>query len=143
MTETILDALVALCYLRTMSQAVKLSDDLVLDARVVGKLVHRSIAAQVEYWAGLGKAIESILPGGHTLALSHVASARPLSGCLDSVGTPEGRNRLAEVLQGRPYPHYMPAPDSPGLLVRVEQDGTRTFGRFVHREFQPAVAREK
>jgi hypothetical protein len=125
-----------------MSQAVKLSDDLVLDARVVGKLVHRSIAAQVEYWAGLGKAIESILPGGHTLALSQVASARPLSGCLDSVDTPEGRNRLMEVLQSRPYPHYEPAPDSPGLLVRVDEDGTRTLGRFVSRKFEPVAARK-
>jgi hypothetical protein len=126
-----------------MSQPVKLSDDLVLDARVIGKITRRSIAAQVEYWAGLGRAIELVLQGRQALALSQVAAARPLSECLDSVDTPEGRHRLAEVLQSRPYPHYEPAPSSPGLLVRVEQDGTRTLGRFVHREFQPAVAREK
>jgi len=126
-----------------MSQPVKLSDDLVLDARVIGKIARRSIAAQVEYWAGLGRAIELVLQGRQALALSQAAAARPLSECLDSVDTPEGRHRLAEVLQSRPYPHYEPAPSSPGLLVRVEQDGTRTLGRFVHREFQPAVAREK
>jgi len=126
-----------------MSQPVKLSDDLVLDARVIGKIARRSIAAQVEYWAGLGRAIELVLQGRQALALSQAAAARPLSGCLDSVDTPEGRNRLMETLQGRPYPHYEPAPGSPGLLVRVEQDGTRTLGRFVHRKFQPAVAREK
>ena len=126
-----------------MSQPVKLSDDLVLDARVIGKIARRSIAAQVEYWAGLGRAIELVLQGRQALALSQAAAARPLSECLDSVDTPEGRNRLMETLQGRPYPHYEPAPGSPGLLVRVEQDGTRTLGRFVHREFQPAVAREK
>ncbi len=122
---------------------MKLSDDLVLDARVIGKIARRSIAAQVEYWAGLGRAIELVLQGRQALALSQAAAARPLSECLDSVDTPEGRHRLAEVLQSRPYPHYEPAPSSPGLLVRVEQDGTRTLGRFVHREFQPAVAREK
>jgi hypothetical protein len=137
-----LDAPVALCYPDPMSQAVKLSDDLVLDARVVGKSVRRSIAAQVEYWAGLGRAIESVLQGRHALALSQ-AAAQPLSECLESVDTPDGRRRVAEFLQSRPYPHYEPAPGSPGLLVRVEQDGTRTLGRFVHREFQPAAAREK
>jgi hypothetical protein len=126
-----------------MSQPVKLSDDLVLDARVIGKIARRSIAAQVEYWAGLGRAIELVLQGRQALALSQAAAARPLSECLDSVDTPEGRHRLAEVLQSRPYPHYEPAPGSPGLLIRVEEDGTRTLGRFVHREFQPAVAREK
>jgi hypothetical protein len=126
-----------------MSQPVKLSDDLVLDARLVGKIVHRSIAAQVEYWAGLGRAIELVLQGRHALALSQAAAVRPLSECLESVDTPEGRRRVVEFLQSRPYPHYEPAPGSPGLLVRVEQDGTRTPGRFVHREFQPSAAREK
>jgi hypothetical protein len=126
-----------------MSQPVKLSDDLVLDARVVGKIARRSIAAQVEYWAGLGRAIELVLQGRQALALSQAAAARPLSECLALVDTPDGRRRVAEFLHERPYPHYEPAPGSPGLLVRVEQDGTRTVGRFVHREFQPAVAREK
>lgn len=133
----------ALCYLGNMSQAVKLSDKLVLDARVIGKAVHRSIARQVEYWAGLGRAIESILQGRQTLALSQSASARPLSECLDSVDTPEGRRRVVEFLQSQPYPHYEPASDSPGLLVRIDSDGTRTAGRFVHREFQPVKARKK
>jgi hypothetical protein len=138
-----LDALVAKRYLVAMSQPVKLSDDLVLDARLVGKVARRSIAAQVEYWAGLGRAIELVLQGRQALALSQAAAARPLSECLEAVDSPAGRLRVAEYLESRPYPHYAPAPDSPGLLVRVEQDGTRTVGRFVHREFQPAVAREK
>jgi hypothetical protein len=139
-----LDARVALCYLGAMSQAVKLSDKLVLEARVIGKAVHRSIARQVEYWAGLGRAVESILQGRQTLALSQTASAaRPLSECLDSVDTPEGRRRVVEFLQSQPYPHYEPAPDSSGLLVRIDSDGKRTVGRFVHREFQPVKARKK
>jgi hypothetical protein len=125
-----------------MSQPVKLSDDLVLDARVIGKIARRSIAAQVEYWAGLGRAIELVLQGRQALALSQAAAARPLSECLALVDTPDGRRRVAEYLQSRPYPHYEPAPDSPGLLVRVEEDGTRTLGRFVHRRFEPAAARK-
>ena len=50
--------------------------------------------------------------------------------------SPEGRRRVMEHLQSRPFPHYEPAPDAPGLLVRIEADGKRTIGRFVNREFQ-------
>ena len=46
---------VALCYPQAMSQPVKLSDSLVLDARLAGEAVERSIAGQVEFWARLGR----------------------------------------------------------------------------------------
>ena len=44
-----------------MSQPVKLSDALVLDARLAGQALERSIAGQVEFWARLGRAIEPLL----------------------------------------------------------------------------------
>jgi len=37
-----------------MSQPVKLSDVLVMDARLTGQVAERSIAGQIEYWANLG-----------------------------------------------------------------------------------------
>jgi anti-sigma factor RsiW len=37
---------------------VKLSDDLILEARAVGAVARRSIAGQVAFWARLGKSIE-------------------------------------------------------------------------------------
>jgi len=37
-----------------MSQPVKLSDALVLETRLAGEIVERSIAGQVEFWARLG-----------------------------------------------------------------------------------------
>ena len=42
-----------------MPSAVKLSDEIVKDARREAKLMKRSIAGQVEYWANLGRTIES------------------------------------------------------------------------------------
>ena len=56
--------------------------------------------------------------------------------CLESVDTDQGRRRVAEHLQSQPFPHYEPAPDAPGMLVRIEADGTRTVGRFVNRQFK-------
>lgn len=133
-----MDLLVALCYHVIMSQPVKLSDALVLDARLTAESAKRSIAGQIEYWAHLGRAIEPLLDGAKALALLRAGAARPLSELLDSVDSPEGRRRVAEHLEGQPFPHYEPAPGRPGLLVRIEADGTRTVGRFVKREFRAA-----
>ena len=40
-----------------MSQPVKVSDALMLDARVAGEIVERSMAGQIEFWAKLGRAL--------------------------------------------------------------------------------------
>ncbi|MBI3466296.1 MAG: hypothetical protein HY000_25060 [Planctomycetes bacterium] len=121
-----------------MSQPVKLSDDLVLDARLIAEHADRSIAGQIEFWAQLGRAIEPLLDGSRAIALRRAGAARPLSECLASIDSEEGRRRVARYLDSRPFPHYEPAQDAPGLLIRIEEDGTRTLGRFVGREFQPA-----
>jgi len=124
-----------------MSQPVKLSDALVLDARIAGQALERSIAGQVEFWAALGRAIEPLLEGNQALALSRAARTRPLSDCLESVDTPQGRRRLNQLLESQPWPHYEAHPDRPGLLIRIDADGKRTAGRFVHRRFQAVKGR--
>jgi hypothetical protein len=126
-----------------MSQPVKLSDGLVLDARLAGEAVARSIAGQVEFWARLGRSVELLLEGRQVLALCRNATARPLSECLQSVDTPEGRERVANFLESGPFPHYEPHPDRPGLLVRIDANGSRTVGRFVKRQFQPIIPKTK
>jgi hypothetical protein len=135
--------LVALCYLIAMSQPVKLSDGLVLEARLAGEIVQRSIAGQVEYWARLGKSVELLLEGQQAMALCRNATSRPLSEYLESVDSPEGRQRVAAFLDSQPFPHYQPDPDRQGLLVRIDADGGRTLGRFVNRQFRPFKARAK
>jgi hypothetical protein len=119
-----------------MSQPVKLSDQIVLDARVTAEVAERSIAGQIEFWAQLGRALEPLLDGARVLALRRSGAVRPLSECLASVDSDSGRQRVMTYLESRPFPHYEVAPGSPGLLVRIDEDGTRTLGRFVGREFQ-------
>jgi hypothetical protein len=118
-----------------MSQPVKLSDALVLDARLTAAAAERSIAGQIEFWAKLGRAVEPLLQGVQAMALSRAGANRPVSECLDSVDTVAGRKRVAEHLASLPYPHYEPS-DTPGLLVRIEADGKRSTGRFVNRRFE-------
>lgn len=119
-----------------MGQPVKLSDPLVLDARLVGEATERSIASQIEFWAKLGRAMERFLRTETLLSLKRAGETRTLSDCLASAGTPEGRERLEAYLGSRPYPHFETAPGRPGLLVKIDEDGTRTVGRFVNRRFR-------
>src|SRR5262249_49015843 len=75
------------------------------------------------------------------LALKESGDQRPLSSLLESVDLPEGRRRVSDYLAAQPYPHYEAAPDRPGMLVRIDESGIRTIGRFVNREFQPVEAK--
>lgn len=118
-----------------MSQPVKLSDALVLDARIAAEVQERSIAGQVEFWAKLGRATELLLDGRKVMTLRMSAGAQPLSEALASVETPEGRRRIAEVLVKRPFPHYRQYSGQPGLLVRIDENGAETVGRFLNRVF--------
>ena len=126
-----------------MSQPVKLSDSLVLDARLTGEVAERSITGQIEFWAKLGRAIEPMLQGEQVLALCRAGAAKPLSACLQAVDTTEGRRRVAEHLKIQPFPHYEPAPDSPGLLIQIDADGKRTLGRFINRQFHTIKRRKR
>jgi hypothetical protein len=126
-----------------MSQPVKLSDALVLDARLTAELAERSITGQIEFWARLGRAVEPLLCGDKSLALRRSGDERPLSDIFATVGEPAGRKRVADYLATQPFPHYEPARDKPGYLVRIDEHGTRTLGRFVDRRFRPVKTRQR
>ena len=138
MTFSHVEKLVAFCYHWPVAQPVKLSEELVLDARLTSAVAERSIAGQIEYWAQLGRAIEPLLQGAQALALRRAGAVRPLSECVEAVDSPTGRRRVAEHLAAQPFPHFEPAADAPGMLVRIEENGRRTVGRFVNRRFQAA-----
>lgn len=126
-----------------MSQPVKLSDALVLDARVTSGSAQRSIAGQIEFWAGLGRAVEVLLRSPDIRALQKAAKAMSLSKALARPGTPAGDAQVAAFIQSRPFPHYEPAPNAPGQLLRIDANGKRTVGRFVNRVFVPTPALKK
>ena len=126
---------VALCYSCRMSQPVKLSDGLVLDARVAGAATERSIAGQVEFWARLGKGVEGLLKGKQMMVLGREVSVESIRERLEDADTPEGRQRVKDYLTSEPYPHFFAHPEEKDLLIREEANGKRTTGRFVNREF--------
>lgn len=121
-----------------MGQPVKLSDTLVLDARLAGEVTERSIAGQIEFWARVGRGVEGVLRGDRVLKLKQRGEAVPLSELMKSVDTKAGRERVKAQQAARPFPHFEKAAGKPGQLVKIDADGKRTVGRFVNRVFVPA-----
>lgn len=119
-----------------MGQPVKLSDQLVSDARTIAELSQRSIAGQIEFWASLGQSIEPLLRGDRAIALRQTGATRPMSESIAEVDSDVGRSRVQSYLDSRPYPHYKSVPGRSGLLSKIDEDGTETIGRFVNRVFQ-------
>jgi hypothetical protein len=118
-----------------VSQPVKLSDSLVLDARQAGEVFQRSIAGQVEFWARLGRSVEELLDGRQIVALAREKSTVPLSELVANLGAPQSTKRLNSYLETLPFPHYAAHPKKAGLLIRTQEDGQRSVGRFANRQF--------
>lgn len=126
-----------------MSQPVKLSDELVLDARIAGQAQERSIARQVEFWAKLGRSMELLLEGRQLLILCRTVGATPLAELVEKVDSPKGRKMLKTFLESEPCPHFEAHPTQPGVLIRIEENGERIAGRFVNRTFVPTITGNK
>lgn len=122
-----------------MGMPVKLSDHLVLDARVAAGVTNRSITGQIEFWAEIGKAMEERMGFAEVAALKRAQRSVPLSQLIDEVERPQGRARLRAELDALAYPHFEPT-KKPGIFVRITEDGHRTEGRFQKREFVPLVS---
>jgi len=118
-----------------MGQPVKLSDDLVAEARAVVPWSERSIAGQIEYWAALGRAVDSLLYADQVISLRKAGATRRLSDCIADVVSATPQQRLDTVLEQCPFPRFRSVPGQPELLRRIEADGTESIGRFVGGKF--------
>jgi hypothetical protein len=96
--------------------------------------MERSIAGQIEYWARLGRAVEGVLRLEQLQALKKRGDLHALGEAL--ADTDDNRQKVDTYLAARPFPHFERGPEE-GQLVKVDEDGTRTIGHFVGREFQP------
>jgi len=130
------------CEVIPMGQPVKLSDELVAEARIAGATMQRSIAGQVEFWAQVGRAVERVTNRAQIQGLQERA-ALPLSEIVRTINAPEGRARLNTYLQGRPFPRYFAHPVLAQTMIREDADGSRTVGRFKGRIFEPVAVDEE
>lgn len=74
---------------------VKLSGDLVAEARHSAKLFHRSLTGQIEHWATLGRALESRLSGD---ALAPLLATGSDSLKITQVAEPGQRQQVMAIL---------------------------------------------
>ena len=118
-----------------MGQPVKLSDALVMEARIAGEAMRRSIAGQVEFWANLGMKMEQVMTGEQIMCLGKEGVAARLSEALANVNKPEGRARLQAYLESRPFPRFWAHPVRARVFIREEADGAKTIGRFERRNW--------
>jgi hypothetical protein len=133
-----------------MPQPVKLSDTLINAAREAAELAHRSLAAQVEHWATLGRAIEGKLTTDQTASLTYaVRESAPrdyqspgalnaaLATVLATALSPASRRAVTAELAQSPEPLYSADAALPGCILRENADGTRTPGRWQDNQFVP------
>lgn len=133
-----------------MGMPVKISDELLGLVRAEAEMANRSLAAQVEHWARLGRAAEVVLQHQEALALKVSGGdadrafpdpprrAAVLS-ILEAVADSLDRSTAAERIRKSRRPIYGTDPAFPGMVVRIEPDGVRTPGRFENRRFVPAT----
>lgn len=132
-----------------MGMPVKLSDELLFLARAEAAAANRSVAAQVEHWARLGRAAEAVLPYGDAKALKasggDVERAFPdppsrsaVLTLLESIARSPERATAVERIRGSRRPVYTTDAAFPGMVVCVRPDGARVPGRFENRRFIPA-----
>src|SRR5215207_5199323 len=128
-----------------MGTPVKLSATLVAAARDEATAADRSLTAQIEHWATIGRAVEKLVPqaaitslkrlGGGGVATPAMAKRATVGRLLEDLVRSSDRGAVEKHLGALGGPRYGTDPRHPGLLVRVEPDGTRTMGRLEGRVF--------
>lgn len=131
-----------------MGMPVKLSDELVKLARKEAEAADRSLTAQIEHWAKLGRSVETALRHQEVMALKgaggdlhgafpDVSVRRTIHTVLQRIAGATNRAELARTLtHGRVV--YQSDPGGSELIMRIEPDGQRTLGRFEKRQFVPS-----
>jgi hypothetical protein len=129
-----------------MSTPIRLDDNLVREAELEGISHKRTPPKQIEYWAEIGKAVAHNLSSSDLFNLMQGFAdirieARPsVNADPAEVFTALERDRqdgtLAQVVtQAKVW--YEASKNNPGMLDRVQADGSRETGRFRNGEFVP------
>jgi len=131
-----------------MGTPLKVSDSLFAVAKKEAQATQRSITAQVEHWARIGRAVEAILAHQELLTLKQVgefltplypsaAQRREVHDLLTGIAATADREATMSTLRAAKRPVYATDPEHPGMIVQVLPDGTRTPGHLEGRRFVP------
>ena len=130
-----------------MPAPVKISDRLLARARAEARGAHRSVTAQIEHWATLGRAIEVLAAYGDVLALKRVGNALPMPASvsrqsvqdlLTGLARDPDRESVKARIRAAGGPLYTRDRRGVEPVAEVTSSGRSTPGRLVHRRFVPA-----
>ena len=129
-----------------MSTAIRLDDQLVQAAEIEAANHKRTPPKQIEYWAEIGKAVSRSARSSDLLALmqgiAQVSILPPQSvsvasdNVFDQLEEDRQQGTLSQKIAKTNY-RYEASQTRPGLLDRVELNGTRQTGHFRDGEFVP------
>lgn len=126
--------------------AIKVSAEFANSVRTEAQAADRSLTGQIEHWAKLGRAVESIMPMPVAVALKRCA------GDLEAIEDPALRRKVLDALASFQseapearrqkigldrQTRFEPDPDRPGGMVRITPDGSRARGTMKGRTFIP------
>jgi hypothetical protein len=87
-----------------------------------GAIYHRSGTEQLEHWATLGAAVESVMSLPTVAKLKTLGQGPDLDALIAHAGTPAANEELAKYLEGQPFPQYGVDPDDETKII-VYQKG--------------------
>ena len=115
---------------------LRFDSSLVNEARSSAVLMERSVTAQLEFWAKLGRVAEAVFAHDRIRLLKERGRVQDLDRLLANVNTPAGRELAQAEILRHGTPIYGSDPAHPGLIVQQLPDGTKRLGRFINRQFQ-------
>jgi ParD-like antitoxin of type II bacterial toxin-antitoxin system len=94
-----------------------------------GVLFHRSGTEQLEHWATLGAAVETVL-GLPTVAKFKMLGRTPnIDSLIARVGTPAANRKLAQFLEKQVFPQYGVVPAESEKVVTYVKSPSKSSGR--------------
>ena len=130
------------------SAPLRLDAELVRAASAAARLHKRSVPRQVEFWAEIGRAVESSISAEELLAVregfarlvvdTSVSVPVEPDAVLDGLEASRRDGSLSDRVCEQGV-RYQRSAAHPGLLERVDRDGSRAVGRFLNGEFVPSA----
>ncbi len=130
----------------TTSNPMRLDRELVQAASAVAERQKRSVPRQIEYWAELGRSVESVLDPETLIAVQEglarlvveMAPSAPVSSAdvFRDLDNSRARGTLSTRVSSAPV-RYQASTSAPGLLEQIHSDGAKILGRFSSGQFVP------
>jgi hypothetical protein len=117
------------CLLMATTAPRRIDKHLLALAESSGALFHRSGTEQLEHWATLGAAVETVLGLPTVAKFKTLVRAPNIDALIAQAGTPAANRRLARFLEKQAFPQYGADPENPGRMIMHAKGSRRSSKR--------------